>query len=315
MILLTHHVFTIVTSSAQYQEAHLLLNLLLLHASENDEPEEDTRSTLRGSIGPGSITSRNPASRRLKVYTPTPASPFPVPSTGVGSGLCPGIGSGNDLSSMIGDEPAPPFTATQLLAVLRALTTREATVANFSTTEVDETLKDFAHSPADTGVAYFPLCRAMGVRAVDGMVRAGVVEIRWSNAIGSESTDGRKWQHDHVRVPDSVLDHEGGSTMLGKQKFARPGVGRREDAALSGSGGPRLVPVSPVMRYAMREVVKEWEGERNVGRDTIVRGEDMFGAGLGAGLGTGIVDGDEEGSVDDGASDYASIMESDIIEY
>jgi hypothetical protein len=76
------------------------------------------------------------------------------------------------------------------------------------------------------------------------------------------------------------------------------------------------------MRYAMREVVKEWEGERNVGRDTIVRGADDHDGGIGSGLAAGLGLGagaamgvtDEE-SIDDGVSDYASIMDSDIIEY
>lgn len=73
-------------------------------------------------------------------------------------------------------------------------------------------------------LAYFPLCRELGARAVDGLVRARILELRWCATITEE-----------------------GNT--------KAGVPRRKSEAI----GPVLVPATPVLRFAMAQVLTEYE--------------------------------------------------------
>jgi len=78
---------------------------------------------------------------------------------------------------------------------------------------------------ADDSLPYFPLCRELGARAVDGMVRGRLLELRWSAAVTDESgprADGQL-----------------------KQKVV----------------GPVVLPTTSVVRWAMGEVLKEYEAE------------------------------------------------------
>ncbi|KAK4701989.1 hypothetical protein P7C70_g4237, partial [Phenoliferia sp. Uapishka_3] len=73
-------------------------------------------------------------------------------------------------------------------------------------------------------LAYFPLCRELGARAVDGLVRARILELRWCDTITEE-----------------------GDTVKGRPRRKRETI------------GPVLVPTTPVVRYAMGVVLKEYE--------------------------------------------------------
>ncbi|GAA5920975.1 hypothetical protein JCM3775_004032 [Rhodotorula graminis] len=78
---------------------------------------------------------------------------------------------------------------------------------------------------ADDSLPYFPLCRKLGARAVDGMVRGRLLELRWSAAVTDETApraDGR--------TMDRVV-------------------------------GPVVLPTTSVVRWAMGEVLKEYEAE------------------------------------------------------
>ncbi|GAA5986311.1 hypothetical protein JCM5350_002977 [Sporobolomyces pararoseus] len=72
---------------------------------------------------------------------------------------------------------------------------------------------------------YFALCREMGAQAVDGMVRGRILELRWSSTVTEEGE------------ASSVLDSE-------KQKKIV---------------GPVLVPTTPVIKFAMAQVLEEWK--------------------------------------------------------
>ena len=72
---------------------------------------------------------------------------------------------------------------------------------------------------------YFALCREMGAQAVDGMVRGRILELRWSSTVTEEGE------------ASSVLDSE-------KQKRIV---------------GPVLVPTTPVINFAMAQVLEEWK--------------------------------------------------------
>jgi hypothetical protein len=178
-------------------------------------------------------------------------------------------------------------------------------------------------------LSYFLLCREMGVRAVDGMIRGKVLDLRWTETVTREGVDG---------VGDATAMNVGGaggnsSSGIGggvgrptaAQMSANPrisGLITEGDSALglapaqrlsgvpggSGAGGaaiteegdmiaispgevahvladeddlapgysdgesveetadvfgPKLVATTPIMRYAMREVVSEYEDEHS----------------------------------------------------
>jgi hypothetical protein len=120
------------------------------------------------------------------------------------------------------------------------------------------------------GVAYLPyflLCREIGVRAVDGMVRGKILDLRWTETLTKEGMDLARNRHgatSSVTVVDGV-GLAGGNTFVlpaGQHGQERWDVNDEElDEIIV---GPKLVPVTPIMRYAMREVVQEYEDEQSV---------------------------------------------------
>lgn len=168
---------------------------------------------------------------------------------------------------------APAFSADQLLAVMRKLS------------------EEGTHY-----IPYFPLCRELGVQAVDDMVRARVLELRWVDTITPEwssevahMTEGVRFA-DSVHVQDSALGSVLGSTnelqSTATTATAAPPPSRRRSRvnAPQRSGdsevlGPKLLATTPIVRYAMREVLKEYEvvgedGEFRMSRTSKVLSDD-----------------------------------------
>lgn len=139
------------------------------------------------------------------------------------------------------------FLAFQLLEVMRRLT-----------------------EPGVFCISYFALCREFGIRAVDGMVRAKLLELRWVDTVTAE------WNLESTHIQDSVLESEADKTSRADKH--------------ANTIGPKLSVSTPIMRYAMREVLKEYEVPRE--SDPQHRVSAMLG---------------------DDRSDYASL--SDIDEY
>ena len=79
---------------------------------------------------------------------------------------------------------------------------------------------------AKDSILYFPLCRKLGAQAVDGMIRGRLLELRWTEAITEEGEISREAK-----------------------------LARREAV------GPRVLPTTPVVRYAMGEVLEEYRRE------------------------------------------------------
>lgn len=71
----------------------------------------------------------------------------------------------------------------------------------------------------EKAIPYFPLCRELGAKAVDGLVKGRILELRWVEAITPE-----------FDVEQSVKET-----------------------------GPLLLPTTPVIRAAMKQVVEEWQ--------------------------------------------------------
>lgn len=231
-------------------QAYSLLNLQLVHTTECDDATLEQEQQGNRATSP----------RGFKIYSPLSAE------TVVGSSL-----SLNDMDASV----APAFSADQLLAVMRKLS------------------EEGTHY-----IPYFPLCRELGVHAVDDMVRARVLELRWVDTITPEwsaepahpgCTEGVRFA-DSVHVQDSALGSVLGSTnelqSTSTAATMAPPPSRRRSRANAAHRpgdsevvGPKLLPTTPIVRYAMREVLKEYEivgedGEYRISRTSKVLSDD-----------------------------------------
>ncbi|KAJ7481494.1 hypothetical protein FB451DRAFT_129897 [Mycena latifolia] len=108
---------------------------------------------------------------------------------------------------------------------------------------------------------YFALCRELGVRAVDGMVKGRVVDLRWTECVTDEYAS--ESAHIHARAgtgSGTAVDRE--SVESGSQDGEMVPVSERE-LFEEEVVGCKLVP-TPIMKFAMREVVAEYEDQQSV---------------------------------------------------
>ncbi|GAA5826711.1 hypothetical protein JCM11251_002864 [Rhodosporidiobolus azoricus] len=108
---------------------------------------------------------------------------------------------------------------------------------DFSPSDLLRVMRRLAPQSGMYELPYFPLCRELGARAVDGMIRGRVLELRWSRTITEEGD-----LEDKRRVRD---------------KLRREGHGDEAEKII----GPVVVPTTPVVRFAMGEVLREYERE------------------------------------------------------
>ncbi|KAL0567601.1 hypothetical protein V5O48_014388, partial [Marasmius crinis-equi] len=385
-----------IKSSSHFLQAHALLNLHIIHssqapgASQSSESDRDRENHDRRGPPP---PPPPPPPMGFRIYSPISPSSIPFPSSYATAS-----------SSQPNDEGAAgtDFTAIQLLKVMARITQEGV-----------------------EWLPYFMLCREFGVRAVDGMVRGRVLELRWTEAVGDHERERERdeQEQEEDQVPH-VLPRLGGAGVYGAPPDSRPGSvpgymqnpesptallnrdemfhpslpppppmsppppmhndseedivpvtereammpmtrppppppphpshpppnpylpnfgmgqghGRRstryqsrytEDGFGFGGGGgaggmmevvgPKLVPITPVMRYAMREVVKEYqedddfdgeEGEEDMDDG---EGEEYVDLGLRRRLRQRSRSRTGTGTGTDGASEYASL--SDVEEY
>lgn len=123
--------------------------------------------------------------------------------------------------------------------------------------------------PGVTYLPYFLLCREMGVRAVDGMVKGRVLDLRWTELVkandddGWASTSGRRTSRvgrQSGTAAGTTEEDEGDMAALSEGVTGQTQADEDDDEVV----GPKLVPVTPIMRYAMREVVQEYEDVQSV---------------------------------------------------
>lgn len=98
-------------------------------------------------------------------------------------------------------------------------------------------------------ISYFPLCRLLGARAVDGLVRGRILELRWTDTVSPEGDP-------------KVMKLKGGKRR-----------GHAEEVT-----GPVLLPTTPVMRHAMGVVLDELRAEA-AARDKQQQDKDRGGQG------------------------------------
>jgi hypothetical protein len=153
-------------------------------------------------------------------------------------------------------------------------------------------------------LSYFALCRDIGVKAVDGMVRGRILDLRWTDivrktggevgiqglaskssvfrprggAASVQTEDGD--DDDHFRaassgtmVNDAIVDAEEGeivpaasplevSPIEGFPTIDQDNV-EDDEGPDDDFVGPKLVPATPIMRFAMREVVADYYVEED----------------------------------------------------
>lgn len=265
----------LVKQSSHFLQAHALLNLHIIHASQaptgrtgaegrntntgasqpNGNPNASNPETLHPNLGPASF----------KIFSQYALGHPLIPFGGATSGdLMPISGS-----SMSLDGP-PDFSAMQLLKVMSRLS-----------------------RPDTPYLPYFHLCRELGVRAVDGMVKGRVLDLKWTECVGGVGFAGAAARHtrDSTVVNSRPRTRSINTTQpLGSPlppvnappENEEPDIVPLSDAEMGSLGalhsgtadmyydevmevvGPKLVPMTPIMRYAMRDVVQEYEDDQSV---------------------------------------------------
>lgn len=198
---LSAHALTALSSS-HFLQAHSLLNLQLIHSDPaHRSPGFEIYSSLK------------------QVSPHAAPSPFHA-----GGNEEEGKGEGNQSD----------FSARDLLVVMSRLAPPASDAPPPKSLASSFGAKDPSSSPSQSDenlplshLQYFPLCRELGARSVDGMVRGRILELRWSKTVTPEGDGGE----------------------------------RPRGAESRGVHGPVLVPTTPVVRRAMREVLQEYEEE------------------------------------------------------
>lgn len=236
-----------IKQSSHFLQAHAVLNLHIIHSSQastvtssgQDPTTPSTPAARPRSSGPDALHA-NLGPAGFKTYTPARNS-FRDPGS-------------------IGEEYSADFSAMQLLKVMSKLS-----------------------QVGTNHLPYFLLCRELGVRAVDGMIKGRVLNLHWTDPVTHE---GEPLGHPEpipsitinppVGIIPSPINVGSGSTLgassedgdmiaMNPINMSTRELGQidEEDEAEEVIG-PKLVPLTPIMRYAMREVVLEYEDVRTL---------------------------------------------------
>ncbi|KAF5392750.1 hypothetical protein D9757_000843 [Collybiopsis confluens] len=248
-----------VQQSSHFIQAHALLNLHLLYSSETsaavgeDSPTADPNTNLTQHHS-ASEPVRNLRSSGFKIYSPisNPRSPFASGFSGPTTDATDGLSSYHE----------PDFTSAQLLKVMSRIT-------EYGTTYLP----------------YFALCRELGVQAVDGMVKGRVLDLKWTNSVTEETEpEEASYLNRHSRPFSIEGAVSSGQTVVNTSNHAatvseedmvpvsegevyrnpRRRNSRWRDTSYTTGGaetvlGPKLFPTTPIMKYAMREVLYEYD--------------------------------------------------------
>lgn len=253
-----------VKQSSHFLQAHALLNLHIIHSAQappnsaGPGPTTDaTPSSEHAQDGPQTAQQRVPSSPAsnsgFRIYSPLNLQPHAAPTS-----FAPATSSNGDAPEFHAD-----FTAIQLLKVMNRLA-----------------------QPGARSLPYFLLCRELGARAVDGMVRGRILDLRWTDPVTKEGVDSRARSmrvresfrlRDSMRVPgrESRVQFAAGSSATAVNDYGEMGTEEGEILPMTEDEiyrmdqpppdefeeefvGPKLVPITPIMRYAMREVVQEY---------------------------------------------------------
>ncbi|KAF8556617.1 hypothetical protein OG21DRAFT_1506373 [Imleria badia] len=224
-----------IKQSSSFLQAHATLNLHIVHSSQLS-------------------CARDPT---------TPSTPGPRPRSSGPDALHAGLGpagfksySPRDALSI--DDYSADFTAMQLLKVMSKLS-----------------------QPGTQHLPYFLLCREIGVRAVDGMIKSKVLNLHWTEPVGKEpeipliSAPVSPVPMTHRVLSNNSFaggasgtgvesSEDGDMVMVNPVNLSTRDLGQIDEGDEHEIIGPKLTPLTPIMRFAMREVVQEYEDVRTV---------------------------------------------------
>lgn len=227
--------------SSHFLQAHALLNLHVIHSSQMATA---TDAKLRDNDGDDNTLHPGLGPAGFKIY-----SPITHPHG-------PGASSSHDnpdaATTMTAGAYSADFSAMDLLKVMSRLS-----------------------QPGVGYIPYFALCREMGVRAVDGLVKGRVLDLRWTSAVTPEDKDltaprarisEGSSQLQPPRMSSAAALENGSSSFEAGAILVSPQESQVESrmGEIDDVIGPRLLPTTPIMRYAMREVVQEYEDGQSV---------------------------------------------------
>ncbi|KAG6811758.1 hypothetical protein H0H92_005955 [Tricholoma furcatifolium] len=220
-----------VKHSTHFLQAHSLLNLHIIHSSQSPHAQEAASTSQAANTSNPETLHPGLGPAGFKVYSPI-AHPFPSLD--------------EDRSNMlIAGYYSADFTAMQLLKVMSRLT-----------------------QPNTTYIPYFLLCRDIGVRAVDGLVKGRLLDLRWTETVTRENAEeGRVHSggFPNYAPPEAAVDMMPQASEEGMVPVSEHELGQRDmyEDVLE-VVGPKLVPTTPIMRFAMRDVVQEYEDDQSV---------------------------------------------------
>ena len=249
-----------VKQSSHFLQAHALLNLHVIHSAQAPPPNEEQENPM----SPRQANANGHAGQPEASGTAMQRSP----SQPLGSGA--GFRIYSPLTLNLDPHASP--------ASLTPAGTSADTAAEFTAIQLLKVMNRFAQ-PGTRALSYFHLCREMGARAVDGMVRGRILDLRWTDPISKEGWDPRVLS---MRVRESIHANrvpgagssgtmvnevpegmdEDDMVALSDEEYLREeqrllelrgGVEEEEEII-----GPKLVPTTPIMRFAMKEVVQEY---------------------------------------------------------
>lgn len=284
-----------IRSSSHFLQAHALLNLHIIHSSQaatglppdatpsetghghghsrgpsGDRSEREGRrapSTVHASASVHESLHPNLGPAGFRIYSPITNPQGPDPYMNV-------LANDERSVAMVAGYYSADFTAMQLLKVMSRLT-----------------------KPDTPYLPYFMLCRELGVRAVDGMVKGRVLDLRWTEPVSKENGEeervrGSMAGFSTAGIPPAppmtynaamaasgsgtAVDHLGPPPPLDDDDMVPVSDAEMQRNVNSGIQvdpyeeeylelvGPKLVPITPIMRYAMREVIEEYEDDQSV---------------------------------------------------
>ncbi|KAI0037074.1 hypothetical protein K488DRAFT_39841 [Vararia minispora EC-137] len=237
--------FSDLQHSSHFIQAHSLLNLHIIHSSHLADPNSGTMPrSRRNSAAPtarhstvnfhesSQLGGGGNSSSGFPIYNPLSGPPRNPHATS---------------TSMPEPSYTSDFTALQLLRIMSRLT-----------------------QPGTRSLSYFLLCREFGARAVDGMIRGRILDLRWMEPVTSEDEPEASAPPARERGPDASR-----VSIIGMQRNAsHSGTAIASDfvdvedelpeiqaaeVADDDAFGPKVLPATPILRYAMAAVVAEYE--------------------------------------------------------
>lgn len=171
---------------------------------------------------------------------------------------------------MAEEEPASPTneSGTSARDAVSLSPTRKRTEGNtWATHEVDpskftsaDLLKVMTQLSRVDSISYFSLCRDIGVSAVNALVRAQILGLRWTKPITNEDSDDgpEAAMLRTASIHDNEQSQEGNMLPVGDADLVYMERAPRLPQTRQGYS-PTIVCASPVMLAAMRDVLKDYE--------------------------------------------------------